>query len=226
VVARDANDGPSRRGGRHPERVALALDDQHRHLDRVELVQSALLGPPGRMDGKGQAEHAGRPGRRRRAARDTGAGRTPTGHDRQLGQLLVAQLRDDGRSSVVELRCRGRRAPVRNTVGLLDERDREAGLLRGSRRGHEIRCAYSAPGAVTEDEGAARVLRQPQMCTRGAVECCDLANLGHGPHSLTHCELSSKRSDETFRTLAPPAYVAARGGCADRSDRAGGRAGA
>jgi len=37
VVAAHAGDRAVRRIRRHPERIALALDDEHRDLDRVKL---------------------------------------------------------------------------------------------------------------------------------------------------------------------------------------------
>ena len=92
-----------------------------------------------------------------------------------------------------------------------------------ARRGNEIRRVDAAARAVTEDERAAGTFGQPQMRARGAVRCCDFENVGHGSHSLPQPELSSKRGDETFCTLAPPVRLAARRSRADHGDRAGRR---
>ena len=54
--------------GRHPERVALALHDQHGHRHRLELGQPRLLRPPGRVQREREAEDARRAGRLRRPA--------------------------------------------------------------------------------------------------------------------------------------------------------------
>src|SRR5690349_9787984 len=43
VGAGDRHDLAALGGGRHPERVALALDDEHRDVDGVELGQPRLL---------------------------------------------------------------------------------------------------------------------------------------------------------------------------------------
>ena len=56
------------------------------------------------------------------------------------------------------------------------------------------------------------------------MRCCDFENVGHGSHSLPQAELSSKRGDETFRTLAPPTHLAARSRRSDHGDRARRRA--
>src|SRR5919202_1430135 len=55
VVALEAHDLASGSLGRHPERVALALHDQHRHLDRLELGQARLLRPSRRVQREREA---------------------------------------------------------------------------------------------------------------------------------------------------------------------------
>ena len=64
VVARNADDGSPRAVRRHPERVALALHDERRDLNRVQLRQSALGGIvalAGRMQWEGEAQDATAP---------------------------------------------------------------------------------------------------------------------------------------------------------------------
>ena len=61
---------------RHPERISLALDDEHRDPDAAQLAEPRLRGIsrlPGRMQRERQAQHTRRAGRRRRPAGDTSA---------------------------------------------------------------------------------------------------------------------------------------------------------
>ena len=55
--------------GRHPERVALALDDQDRHRDGLEFRQPRLLRLAGGCSGNARQSDAGRAGLPRRPAR-------------------------------------------------------------------------------------------------------------------------------------------------------------
>ena len=115
MVARHLDDP---RGGaparRHPERVVLALDDERRDADGVELGQAALLRPArGGGSGEREAEHADRAGRRSGAAGDARAGGAAAGDERQAAELARAELLDDRRPRGVELAGRrGRRRPA------------------------------------------------------------------------------------------------------------------
>jgi hypothetical protein len=73
VVARDGDDNAIRALGRHPERVALALDDEGRDFDGVELREAALLGASGRVEREREAEDGDGVGRSCGAACDPGA---------------------------------------------------------------------------------------------------------------------------------------------------------
>jgi hypothetical protein len=73
VGAGDAGEGAVRAFGRHPERVALALDNEGRDFDGVELGEAALLGATGRVDWEREAEDGDRLGRGCGAACDPGA---------------------------------------------------------------------------------------------------------------------------------------------------------
>ena len=73
-------------GRRHPERIALALNDQCRHGDRVELGQPALgriIAAAGRVQRERKAEDSGGAGVRRGPARDARARGTPAGDQRK-----------------------------------------------------------------------------------------------------------------------------------------------
>ena len=113
--------------GRHPERVALALDDEDRDLDRVELVHPALLGLARRVDGKARQSTAAAPGRLGGPARDPRAGGAAAGDDRASpSSSPAAQVLDHRGPGGVELARGRRRLAARHLVGLLDERDAEA----------------------------------------------------------------------------------------------------
>jgi hypothetical protein len=65
---------------------SLALDDQRRHLHRVELVQPALLPlarAARRLEWECEAEHRDGAGRLHRAASDAGAQRATADNERQ-----------------------------------------------------------------------------------------------------------------------------------------------
>jgi hypothetical protein len=82
VIAGDGHHGPPRARGRHPERVALALDDEHRAPpDGVELGQRLWrAGGPAPSSGC-RARRAEREGEAQDARRARGA-RGPAGHAR------------------------------------------------------------------------------------------------------------------------------------------------
>jgi hypothetical protein len=61
---------------------------------------------------------------------------------------------DDGRPGRVELRGGRCRAPSRDQVGLLDQRDAEVLLERSAARRHQVRRGHPAAGAVAEHERA------------------------------------------------------------------------
>jgi hypothetical protein len=73
VGAGDAGDGAVRAIGWRPERVALALDDEGRDFDGVELREAALLGTSGRVEREREAEDGDGVGRDCGAACDPGA---------------------------------------------------------------------------------------------------------------------------------------------------------
>ena len=103
VVPGDGDDLAALPCCRHPEGVALALDDQDRDLDRVELIHTALLGLSGRVDRECEAEHRGCVRRLGGAARDPGARRAPARDQGDPVQRPSAQVFDHRGPGRVEL---------------------------------------------------------------------------------------------------------------------------
>ena len=167
--------GAGRRG--HAETVVGPLHDQHRDLDRVELRLPALDSAPT----SGAAGAAGRRGtarRRRRsprrAAGDAGAGGPAAGHERQVAQRARPQLLDDRRPRRVEARRRGRRAPARHPVGLLDERDGQARPAGGLRGRGQVPRGDPAAGAVPEHQRRDRGVDCVEVHARGSLRGLDV----------------------------------------------------
>ena len=78
----------------------------------------------------------------------------------------------------VELMRGRRRAPAGNTVGLLDEHDRQAGVVRSACRGHEVTRRDAAARAVTEYKRGARIVDRLHLRARRPVRCLDLHHVG------------------------------------------------
>jgi hypothetical protein len=72
------------------------------------------------------------------------------------------------------MRGRRRRAPTGDSVRLLDERHGEVLLQRGVSRRDEVGRGYAAPGAVTENDGAASAPRFVHVSVREAMGSVDL----------------------------------------------------
>ena len=89
----------------------------------------------------------------------------------------VAQLLDDRDPGGVELRRRRRRAPSRDPVGLLHERDGDVDGERSGRGGDEIRRRHPSPGPVPEHERRARLGGRVQVGSRGAVRGVELEHV-------------------------------------------------
>ena len=159
MVPRNADDRSARAVRRHPERVALALHDERRDLNRVQLGQPALGGIvalAGRMQWEGEAQDGDCADVRGRATGNPGAGGAAAGDDRKPAQRVRAQLLENCRPGRIEL-ARGRRATTaRDSVRLLDERN---GVPRGVRSlsgRNEVRRVHAAAGAVPEHEPSHR----------------------------------------------------------------------
>jgi hypothetical protein len=171
VVTLDACDRPAPCVGRHAERIALALHDEHGHLNGIELGQPRLLGPSGRMHREGEAEHGDSSRLGGGSARDARAERPAARNERELADLVIPELHDDGRPRRVELRGGCRRAPAGNAVRLLDESDRDL-LLEGHLLcDDEVGSGYASARAVPEDEERARLVGDVHDHARGAVRC-------------------------------------------------------
>ena len=81
VIARHLGNRPIRGWRRHTERITLALNDERRDRDRVELGQPArgwIAGAAARLQGKGQAEDGDAARRLEAAAGHARAERPPT----------------------------------------------------------------------------------------------------------------------------------------------------
>ena len=90
VGARDADNGAVRARRRRPERVVLALDDQRRDVDGVELREAALLGVARWVEWEREADDGDRVGLGCRAARDAGARRAAASQDREAAERTLA----------------------------------------------------------------------------------------------------------------------------------------
>jgi DivIVA domain-containing protein len=177
VIARHLHDLPSRPGRGHPERVALTLDDEHRHRHGLELGEAALprlSRAAWRLERKREAEDPDGAGRFRRPARDPCSERPTAGDERQALQLASRQPLDDGDPVGVELRRRGGGTPAGDAVGLLDQGDGDPRRAGGFRRGNEIGCLDAPTGTVAEDERSKRFVGRVEVRARRPVRRLDL----------------------------------------------------
>ena len=157
---------PRSSGGRHAERISEALNDERRDHHGFELGQPTLRrlpGPARRLKGEGEAEHSDGAGCLRCAAGDSSAHRATADDDLQVSQFGCPQVRDDGNPRLIELRRSGRRAPSRDPVGLLDQRDGDLHRPSGSSRRQQIRCFDASAGAMTQDQSAAWLFCEVQV---------------------------------------------------------------
>jgi hypothetical protein len=167
-----------------PERVALTLDDEHRHADGVELGQPALrriVALPGWVDRESEAEDGGDIGLAGRAAGHAGAGRAATCDHRELAPERTGPEPGEHRQPRrVELAGGRWRAPAGDPVRLLDEHDVEAGVYGSGSRRDQVRCADPAARAVAEDEASAPLgasRRRMEIRPSGAVGRLELERL-------------------------------------------------
>ena len=111
VIPRHLDDGPVGTVRWHPERVALALDHQHRDIQGVELAEAALcrVVPLTRwMNREGQAQYGNRTQVRCRPAGNAGTGRASAHDERQSLELIAAKLLDDRGPGSIQLPRRRR----------------------------------------------------------------------------------------------------------------------
>ncbi len=176
VAGDDADRSP--RGRRwHPEAVVLALDDQHLGRHDVELGQAAR--PRLRalslrwLERKREAEDAHGARQVGRSAGDTRPRRAPADDERQLVEPAGAESLDDGEPARIEMGGGGRRAPTRDPVRLLDERDAQPRGKRYLLRLDEVLRRDPSAGTVPEHDDAARRTRLVNMSVCRAVESAD-----------------------------------------------------
>ena len=178
-------------GGRHPEGVARALDDEHRQRDGLQLGQArspVVAGPARAAETPGTARRprpprprSGRPrgrrtsGRRRRAAGPRAPGR--------------GARRDHGEPGGVELPGGRRRAAPGDAVGLLHEGHRDGLVQRGPRRGLQV----AARPPRRRRRGRARARRGRARPARSSTRA--------GPCGVS-ISISARRACATHRDLA------------------------
>lgn len=179
MISGDAYHDPRWAIGRDPERVALALHDQNRDGDGIELAEPALVrivAAAGWMDRERQAEDRARAGLRGRSARDASSCGASAEDQRQSGELAVTKLRGDRKPRGVELRRRRLTSAAGDAIWLLHQHRRQAGVIRGLSRRVEIRCSDPTARAVTEHQGPGRILDREQARSRATVRCVELEN--------------------------------------------------
>jgi hypothetical protein len=152
VRARDAHDRAIRALRRHTERVALALDDERRHLDRIELREATLLWAARRVERKGEAQDGDRIGLSGGATRDPRAQRPTTGQNRQPPECVAAELGNHCGPGRVELAWLSRAASSSNPVGLLHKCDGKLPRAGRLARGDKVGRIEATAGAVPEHE--------------------------------------------------------------------------
>ena len=183
ISGHDDHPPPPPPGGWYPELIGLALDDEHRHGDRIELVEAVRTRfsgrrAPRRLERERKAEHADGARVRGRAAGHPRPGRASAADERETPERLHPQSLDRGTPRRVELsgRCRG--APPRDAIRLLDERDRDRlGECNVARR-DKIARSDSAARTVAEHERCTGAVGAVHVCPCGAGRRLDLEHLG------------------------------------------------
>jgi hypothetical protein len=173
VVAGDRHDLALRTCGRQTEPVARALDDQHRNLNCVELVQPAgrrLVAAPRRLQRERETQDGNGAGLRSGAAGDARAERATADDQRHVDRELLDHR--DPRS--VQL-ARGRRGtPSGYPVRLLHERHADPLPERSTGCRDQIRRLNTSPGAVSEHQCRPRVVQRMDVDPRWPVWGVDL----------------------------------------------------
>jgi hypothetical protein len=192
-------DDLARRAGRWDSvRIALALDDERRHGDRIELGETALprlARADGRRERKRKTEDPGSTCCICGPARDTRTERAAAGDEGQVRELHASKVldhRDPGRFELGGW-CGGTTAG--DAIRLLDEDDRDVDCVRSRRRRHEIGRADAAAGAVTQNERAPRLVHWVDVRARSPVRRFDLQCHGGGADRTSahgHPALSSE----------------------------------
>src|SRR5207302_1056367 len=113
-------------------------------------------------------------------ARDPRARRAPADDERQAAQIVRDQVLDHRLPRRVELMRRCGTASPRYAVRLLDESDRDSRRMRDPRDRDKVSRGDPAAGAVTEDEGASRIVDALEMRPRRAERSVDLELLHRG----------------------------------------------
>ena len=171
VIAGHRHHRSQRRAGRHAEQVALALDDERRHPDGVELGEPALARAFRR---RGAEARAGTRGRERRPRRSASAvlhatrapDERPPVNERHVAELFprAAARRPRATPRRAGARGAGLRRPRRGTAARRAPRSTSCVERSFGGRG-EVARRHAAARAVTEHEPRAR-LSARRRCTR------------------------------------------------------------
>jgi hypothetical protein len=167
---------------RHPERVPFALNHEHGQIDRIQLPQAALgwvVRLSRRVEGKGQAEHGDRAGRRGGPASDTSARRASPDDQAKAPQLTSTQIVNHGSPGGVQLVGRGRRAAAGDAIWLLDQGHAHAELSGGLAGRHQVWGVDTATRPVTQDEARGGGVGASELDTRRAVRSADCSGAGY-----------------------------------------------
>jgi hypothetical protein len=160
-------------GWRDTKRVPLALNDERGHAHGVKLGEPGLLRPAGRMEREREADH------RRRAELSGGS----AGHARAGGApaddewRVECELLDHGHPGGVQLSRRGRRAPARDAVRLLNQDDGQLRVVRGRCGADQVGRVEAAACAVAEHERSGRFVDSAKVGARDAVRSLELEDL-------------------------------------------------
>ena len=107
MVTPHPDDGSPCRGGWHPERVPLALNDERRDLHMLELGEPARWRgarcPARRLQREGEAQHRDGAGSVRGTAGNPGSERPTTDDQPQPAQLARLELLDNRSPGGIEL---------------------------------------------------------------------------------------------------------------------------
>jgi len=179
MVASHEDDRSRVRVGRDAEAVVLALYDERRDLDSVELGQAARRGgggprPPWRAQWEREAENTGRCEHIGGSTGNPRAGRSASDDVPLPGECTAPQRLDHCRPRGIELMRRRGRATAGDAIGLFHERHPDLPGERGSRRGDEIRRANAAARAVPENHRTPCIRHGVEMHPRDPVRRFDL----------------------------------------------------
>jgi hypothetical protein len=174
VIAGNGDDGLAGTPGGHAKRIVIALNDEGRDLDRIQLVLARLIGLAWWMLGEREAEDRGCASLGGGSARHPRAERAPARDQRHRITEALAQCGYGRGPGLVRPRGSRRRLAPGNYVGLFDKRGSEAELPGLELGTNEVRSPHPTPGTMAEHEEALRGVRLFQVGPRWAMERLNL----------------------------------------------------